>query len=234
MIKKLQTFLFVVAAFGLLSSCMKDSNYQMPGETYVVSQYNLGGTYFIDDLGNKIIPRNSQNVESWQIPSDKRLLMIYSQDQDSWNEANKTWNVEVVGLYYVPEVHILPATTDTLGTDPLYYAENSYAAWIANGFLTTRFLFQHSGSEAGAKKHTFGLAEDPLYGEYSGNDTLRLLLWHNAHQDLLQTGSMNHNCVRLTNYPWSSRDSVVLAIRYITDETVSYTMYAKYKRSSLQ
>ena len=193
MIKKLQTFLFVVAAFGLLSSCMKDSNYQMPGETYVVSQYNLGGTYFIDDLGNKIIPRNSQNV-----------------------------------------VHILPATTDTLGTDPLYYAENSYAAWIANGFLTTRFLFQHSGSEAGAKKHTFGLAEDPLYGEYSGNDTLRLLLWHNAHQDLLQTGSMNHNCVRLTNYPWSSRDSVVLAIRYITDETVSYTMYAKYKRSSLQ
>ena len=234
MIKNLHLFIFAVAASSLISSCMKDGSYKVPGETYVVSDFSIaGGTYFKDDLGNTIVAKNSQEVDTWAVPSGRRLYMVYNQDQDSWNEATRTWRVDVVALYDVPVVEILPADVDTLGTDPFYYDANNYLAWTANGFLTARFAYQYSGSNAGAAKHTFGLAGDPEYGDYSGGDTVRLLLWHNAHGDALQAATINHTCVRLNGgfYSWIARDSAVIAVRYKTSESASGTMYAKYKRN---
>ncbi|MDR2562864.1 MAG: hypothetical protein LBC98_02855 [Prevotellaceae bacterium] len=238
MIKRLQLLLALVAVSGLFSSCLKKGTYQMPGETYVVSTYSMsGGYYFTGDDGSTVLPKNAQEVNSWQIESGKRLFMIFNQDQDSWNAATNTWTVEVVGLYEVPEVEILPIpfdpAADTVGTDPLYHDESYFMTWVANGFITTRFAYQHSGSNTGAAKHTFGLASDPAYGDYAGGDTVRLLLWHNAHGDAMNTMGISHNCVNIRSsyYPWIPRDSVTIAIKYKTDATTSRTMYTKYKSS---
>lgn len=228
---------FVAAMFGFFSSCSGDSSYTLSDMMYVVSAYNIGtgAVYFIDDAGTIIMPRKQQGLDD--ISSGKRCLIAYSYDQNSWSEDQKIFSVDMLDLVEVPSVQVLPWTTDTIGLDPFYKPDsNSNWAVAANGFLTTHFFFQYSGTEAGAKKHTFGLAEDPLYGvDYRRNDTIHLLLWRNAHGDALSgVAAWHHNCTSLSN--WYIQDSAVFAIRYkvgSSQESSEWDMlYTKYKRQS--